>query len=65
MKRKTYLDFIQELLADDEEFCAFKNTYQQRIQKSIKPIISRIEKSDFFSFLEKQSWNFSAPNLSF
>lgn len=64
MKRIAYLEFIRELLGDEEAFQAFQSRYQQRLPKSIKMITSKSKKSDLLSFFAQQWWNIEAPNLS-
>ncbi len=64
MKKTSYLDFIHELLADEEQFSAFKMSYQQRIAKSIKILTSRMKKSDFLSFCEQEGRTLTPPQFS-
>lgn len=64
MKKTTYLDFIRNLLGDDQQFKAFEASYQQRIAKSIKILTSRIKKSDFLSFCELEGRSFTPPQFS-
>lgn len=54
MKRITYLDFIRELLDNEEAFQAFQSSYQQRLPKSIKIIASKSKKSDLLAFFAQQ-----------
>ncbi|MDR0369411.1 MAG: hypothetical protein LBH96_02515 [Candidatus Peribacteria bacterium] len=49
MKKISYLDMVREILSE-QEFFAFENQYTKPLQKSLKPIFSRI---DFSLFKEK------------
>ena len=65
MKTTSYLDFIAQLLTNEDEFSAFKACYQQTIPKSIKLINSKAKKDDLLPYLTKEGRDFEEPNFSY
>ena len=65
MKTTSYLDFIAQLLTNEDEFSAFKRCYQQTIPKSIKLINSKAKKADLRPYLTKEGRDFEEPSFSY
>ena len=63
MKKQNYLDFVHSILSSEEDFLLFKKFYQQRLPKSLKIILSRIDKEKFHNYLESFWWNFYYPDF--
>jgi tRNA A22 N-methylase len=63
MKRQTYLDFISELLPE-QDFLNFQKFYKEKVKKSIKIIYSRIEKKSILEYLKGNNWNIIEPDLT-
>ena len=63
MKRQTYLDFISELLPE-QDFLNFQKFYKERVKKSIKIIYYRIEKKSNLEYLKGNNWNIIEPDLT-
>lgn len=64
MKTTSYLDFIAQLLTNEDEFSAFKAYYQQTIPKSIKLINSKAKKADLLPYFTNQGRQLEYPDLS-
>lgn len=64
MKTTSYLDFIAQLLTNEDEFSAFKACYQQTIPKSIKLINSKAKKADLLPYFTDQGRQLEYPDLS-
>ena len=64
MKKQRYLDFIQKLLDNEQDFQDFQACYQQRLSKSIKLLGSKEEKADLIDELHQQGRNLKTPDLS-
>jgi hypothetical protein len=62
MKRLRYVDMVKELLTE-EEFLQFEQRYTQPVQKSIKPLFSRIESSLFQETLACDGRKLRAPEF--
>ena len=63
-KTTSYLDFIAQLLTNEDEFSAFKACYQQTISKSIKLINSKAKKADILPYFTDQGRQLEYPDLS-
>lgn len=64
MKKQTYLEFIHEILNNQEEFESFVNSYKNPVNKSIKIIDSKTDRKQLIKQLNKENWTLSAPRFS-
>ncbi|MDO4714343.1 MAG: hypothetical protein Q4B28_07010 [bacterium] len=57
------MDFIKTLVPE-QEFEAFKSSYQARLPKSFKLIQKKAKKADLLAYFSSQSRTLSLPELS-